>query len=441
MTRSAALRAPFLQYGFLAVPTAFAGYPLYVMAPDLYATQHGVSLTSLGMALLGIRLFDAVQDPLIGACTDRLRAHFRLLLCFAGLLLCLSIAGLFNFVPFSPLAWFTLCMVMAVSAYSILTIIMGATATLWAADEGTQTKLAGTREFFGLFGLMAAVTLPSVLGTFFANDAVYLWYVFILAVLAAFGIAAFINVLRNINLRPATPVAQYGNAYTGWLSLLRGHHRFFQVYALGMLASSVPVVLVIFYVRDFLQAGAYIGLFMLLYFLSGAVSIPLWRAIALRAGRFQAWGGAKVLAVTGFIGALFLAPGDIFPYAAVCVASGIALGADLILPPAILAQHVHTRGQLEQSGVYYSLLVFTAKACLALASVITLMGLDRFGFHPGAENTQTGLMALVVAYALIPCIIKMTSAFLLYLYFIRPQKGGNNENSRDHHPHRSSLHV
>jgi glycoside/pentoside/hexuronide:cation symporter, GPH family len=47
-----------IQYGFIAVPIAFAGFPLYVLAPDFYATRHALSLTLLGTILLAIRLFD-----------------------------------------------------------------------------------------------------------------------------------------------------------------------------------------------------------------------------------------------------------------------------------------------------------------------------------------------------------------------------------------------
>ena len=52
------------QYSALAMPVAFAGFPLYVLAPDYYATTHGVSLSLLGLLLLGLRLFDAIQYPL-----------------------------------------------------------------------------------------------------------------------------------------------------------------------------------------------------------------------------------------------------------------------------------------------------------------------------------------------------------------------------------------
>ena len=37
-----------LNYGFLAVPLAFAGFPVYVLAPDFYATKYDIKTLLLG---------------------------------------------------------------------------------------------------------------------------------------------------------------------------------------------------------------------------------------------------------------------------------------------------------------------------------------------------------------------------------------------------------
>ena len=63
-------------YGILALPLAFAGLPVYLHAPDFYATSYGLSLAALGSVLLGLRVVDAVQDPLIGTFSDAF-AHRR----------------------------------------------------------------------------------------------------------------------------------------------------------------------------------------------------------------------------------------------------------------------------------------------------------------------------------------------------------------------------
>ena len=56
-----------LSHGLLALPLTFAGLPIYLHAPDFYAADLGIPLSTIGLVLLALRMVDAVQDPLIGA--------------------------------------------------------------------------------------------------------------------------------------------------------------------------------------------------------------------------------------------------------------------------------------------------------------------------------------------------------------------------------------
>ncbi|HCV12215.1 MAG TPA: MFS transporter, partial [Candidatus Accumulibacter sp.] len=51
----------------------------------------------------------------------------------------------------------------------------------------------------------------------------------------------------------------------------------------------------------------------------------------------RAWLASMVVAVASFVWAAGLGAGDIWPFALVCLLSGAALGADLTLPAALLA--------------------------------------------------------------------------------------------------------
>lgn len=407
------------QYGFIALPVAFAGFPLYVLAPDFYATRHALSLTLLGTLLLAIRLFDAVQDPLIGWLTDRLQGRFLWLVIAAGGLLCLSIFGLFNGLVLGPVFWFSVCMLFATSAYSILIIVLGAQATLWTANKVDQTRIAGAREACGLIGLIIAVSMPPILSNLLNPTDVYLWYGVILSFLMGVGLVNFWQWRKNLS---TTVLVKQNNRLSPLLacrSLPKESLQLFGVYALSMLASSIPAVLVIFFIRDLLNAAHLTGLFLLLYFLSGTVAMPLWKKVSVRIGKVKTWRVSNMVAVVGFIGAYFLNSGDVWPYAVVCGISGLALGADLTLPPSILADHIHERGNSAFSGTHYAFLAFITKASLALASAIVLPTLDLAGFKPQTVNSEQALRVLSVSYALIPCVLKLAAAGLLYYFFIR----------------------
>ena len=59
-------------YSLFAMILSGAGLPIYIYAPKFYADNFGVSLTALGAVLFGLRLFDVIQEPVLGWVSQRL---------------------------------------------------------------------------------------------------------------------------------------------------------------------------------------------------------------------------------------------------------------------------------------------------------------------------------------------------------------------------------
>ncbi|MFD1810104.1 MFS transporter [Gemmobacter lanyuensis] len=57
--------------GLYALMLSAAGLPLYIHLPQFAAVELGINLGALGVILLAIRLFDLLQDPVIGWAIDR----------------------------------------------------------------------------------------------------------------------------------------------------------------------------------------------------------------------------------------------------------------------------------------------------------------------------------------------------------------------------------
>ena len=114
------------------------------------------------------------------------------------------------------------------------------------------------------------------------------------------------------------------------------------------------------------------------------------------------------LSMVAFAGASQLGSGDLWPFAAICIASGLALGADLALPAAIAADLGERQGQ---AGACFGVWNFVAKLNLALAAGLALPLLALLGYAPGSSD---GLGALTLAYALLPLGFKALAALLLW---------------------------
>jgi Na+/melibiose symporter-like transporter len=192
----------------------------------------------------------------------------------------------------------------------------------------------------------------------------------------------------------------------------------------------VPAVLVLFFVRDLLQLEKYTGLFLLCYFLSGAIGIAIWNYISKKVGKYKSWGLSMVLATASFIWAYFLHAGDFWPYLTICVISGVAFGAQLVLPASILADHIHDTKSEDNAALLYGVLAFLAKLALALAAAVTLPYLESQGFAAGGNNGEVALHSLSVSYSVIPCFIKLISIYLLWR--IINEKNSNTNRSSNY---------
>jgi len=125
------------------------------------------------------------------------------------------------------------------------------------------------------------------------------------------------------------------------------------------------------------------------------------------------WLLGMLAAVVSFVGAFWLGHDAAFGFATICVLSGLAFGADLALPPALLARVIDANGhQRRREGAYFGLWNFVNKLCLAVAGGLALPLLDALGYTRGASEPQA-LAALAVVYALVPCLLKLGAAGLL----------------------------
>jgi Na+/melibiose symporter-like transporter len=400
-------------YGLLGLPLAFVALPLYVVLPNHYAREFGVPLATLGTVLLGARLFDAFIDPLIGRATDRLFAHSTRAVLGVGAVAALVLAAGFALLFFPPtrtpgalVLWATLMLVLTYAAYSALSVAHQSWGAMLGGDAALRSRIVSWREGLGLVGVLAASVLPAVAG---------------LGVTAvAFTLLLGIGWLAWSRARAPTPRTDAMPANI-WLPFSRpDFRRLLGVFMLNGIASAVPATLVLFFIQDRLQAPPKLEpVFLIAYFLCAALSIPLWLKAVHHFGLARCWLAGMVLAMSVFIWATQLGAGDIAAFVIVCALSGVALGTDLALPGAMLAGVIANAGDRGQAeGAYFGWWNFATKLNLALAAGLALPLLGVFGYAPGTRDPQ-GLQALVAAYCLLPCILKLGAALALYFTIIR----------------------
>ena len=413
-----------LAYGLFGLPLALVALPIYVYVPQFYAERFNLSLTMIGSALLLARVFDAFIDPAFGLWIDRSqhrgpnRLGYPRFILLALPALVIGFIALFHppaFAAAHPFAWFLASLLLVYAGFSLATIAHQSWGAALTQARGERSRLTATREACGLVGVVIAAALPSVAGIGWLS-AVFVATLLVAAVL-----------LLTVAPRPspaalaaATPAGEAAGATLGSLAALREPFRnrrfrwLFAVFVVNGIAAAIPATLFLFFAKDGLQLGQYAGLFLVLYFSAAAISLPLWVALAKRRGEASAWLLSMLLAIAAFIWVYGLSAGAAVGFGAVCVMSGFALGADLALPPALLAAVISRAGHSgAREGSYFGAWSWATKMNLALAAGVALPLLERLGYVPGTADAG-GMEALRVAYAVLPCALKLLAAALLW---------------------------
>ena len=412
-----------LQYSLLALPLAFAGLPLYIHAPDFYIRELGIGIGLIGAILLTIRLFDAIQDPIIGYISDKNAKARAAIIATGTVLLGIGMTAVFYGPQFkiNPALWFAASMILATTGFSIVTINLNMIGGFWSYDQKQRTRISAWREAFALLGLLIASILPAALQNFYSPEQAFQILCWIFSIIMTVSIVLFLYFMRGQSNNKALTKTATKKGLSFWPILSGPDRGFFFACFLPHLAAAIPGVMVLFFIRDYLGADALSGLFLLLYFLSGALLIGLWTKLAARIGKERAWLASMILATATFIWAFFLQPGDIIAYGIICILSGTALGADLALPPSILADRISHQKTENEATQYYALLAVIPKSAIAIASGSSFLILDQLGFIAGTQNSPETLQGLIALYALIPCLIKLGAAF--YLWHLHKKEG------------------
>jgi GPH family glycoside/pentoside/hexuronide:cation symporter len=383
---------------------AGAGLPIYIYAPKYYADTFGVSLGALGALLFAMRLFDMIQDPVLGWISERLTKSKKLVITLTAIVMAVSMIGLFAVAPpIDPLWWFGITVTGLFTAFSFLSINFYAQGVSKAGkDPQGHVRLAAWRESGGLLGVCIAAVIPTVLiGVVASPFAAFAYGFAALTLIAAFFM--WPEWKGRVNQEPS----QIGE-------IIRDNtaRKLLILALVNATPLAVSSTLFLFYVESKLGAVGWEGPLLVLFFLAAAISSPIWSALARRFGAKPVLIAAMVLAVASFAYTLTLSPGDVIPFAVICVLSGATIGADLTLLPAMFAKRMAAISP--NGGQGFGLWNLVNKFTLAFAAVVLLPLLERSGFTAGATDLPAeAITMLTVLYALVPSLLKLLAIGLL----------------------------
>lgn len=403
-------------YALPALPLAALYLPLFSYLTPFYTAERGIDVAALGAAWIAIRLFDAVSDPAMGWLSDRTSTRWgRRRVWLAASVPLIVVATWFAFVPPEDAG-------LGYAAFWLFLLTLGWTMAqtpyvAWGAElersyEG-RTAVTSWREGIVLVGTVAATLL--YFGTGEGADGLRTVALFVavalpLTVLAAVWQAGEPSRAPEVRL----------TFRAGWDALKANapFRRLLGAWFLNGAANGIPVTLFLFYVEHRLAAPEATGPLLLIYFVAAIAGVPFWNRLAGRHSKHRVWAWAMLYACAIFAAALFLGEGDVWAFGVVCVLTGLALGADLSLPPSIQADVVEldeARTGAARAGLFFAIWQVATKAALALSSGLALIALGASGFDATlSRNDPTALTTLAILYAGAPILLKLAAIALMW---------------------------
>lgn len=403
-------RSSLAGYAALSLPMAMAMLPIYMISPKFYGDALGLDLAALGVVLFLTRLLDTAQDPLIGRLVDllqRKRHGWSVLMILSTMILACGFVMLFAPPQWSEsglILWLAMSLIIVYAAHSLINICYLTWGARLTDDVDSRSRVTAWREAFGLVGVVVASVLPGFWVSDMGARVGYQIFSWVFVALLMIGLIA------TLWLSPRPHIAM-GKGLEGWRHALapKGVRRVMWFYLFNAIAVAIPATLVLFYIEDVVRMPEQAGWFLGVYFLSGMLTLPLWVALSDRIGKARAWLAGTSLAVLALMCSGWVGPGDGLFYGLICLAAGAALGADVALPPAMLADAI-PKGHRQSTGLYFGIWVLIGKFALAVAAGMALPGLKFFGYQPGQPETSG---SLIVLYVFLPMVFKALATLAL----------------------------
>jgi GPH family glycoside/pentoside/hexuronide:cation symporter len=414
-----------LLYGAPSFAGAAMIIPIFIHMPKFYADVVLVPLGYLAIAIAAARSLDALSDPVMGWISDRTRS--RLGRRRPYMLLGAPFCGLAFFALLNPpqrltgidaAAWFAIFFILYFIFHTIYVLPHYALGPELTLNYHERSTLFAVRESFTILGTIVASAAPG-----FMQQA---WHLTDREVFFYLGIA-FSTILvvlywllaLTVKERPDFVARESNPLVPGVRRALR--NRPFVIllasYLIISITGAIPATMMPFfnaYVIAPRNPQLWLSLFLLGYFASGFLSLPLWVMLSRRIGKLKAWLASFFCGITGGAGMFFLHQGQTLALLLLIIWAGVGFGAGLFLSPSLQADvidydELYTGKRREaQYGAFWSML---PKFVAIPSAAIPIAILASLGYLPNAAQNPDVLMAIRVIFALGPA----TFATLSYL--------------------------
>jgi GPH family glycoside/pentoside/hexuronide:cation symporter len=422
-----------------AIATAINGFFLLNFMINVAGLRPGMA----GNIFLIVKIWDAVNDPLIGWLTDHTVSRFgrrRPWLIIAAIPFGLAFFLQWVVPPFSDAGKFWYYLFVAIFldfAFTAVNVPYAALTAELTQDYDERTRLSSVRMSFSIIGGVLAAFFHGIIVSQFPDDP-KLGYATSAAIWAfAIAIPCFITFFGTkepdfaINARPSND----GPGFFEGLHIAFKNKAFILVtliYMLSWLAIQFAQNNLQLYTKDWIKLDMTLFSFLLLAIqFSSFIWVLIWAKVSERIGKQNVYYFGAVFFVLALMGLFFLQPGQVVLTFILAAMAGIGISVGYLVPwsmvPDVVELDELETGQ-RREGVFYGFFVFLQKLGLALGLFVSGWVLELSGYinatagNPDPVQPASALLAMRVLIGPVSAVILLLSFLAVRAYPITREK-------------------
>lgn len=420
-----------------AIVTAISGFFLLNFLINVAGLEPGPA----GTLLLLVKLWDAVNDPLVGWLTDKTKSKMgrrRPWILYGAIPF-----GLFFFLhwvvpPIDESAKFWYYLVIALlldTAFTVVNVPYTALTAELSQDYDERTSLNSFRFSFSILGGVLSAFVHSLIIAAYKSDP-QTGYALSVGIWAVVSVLGFLAVFFGVKEKGRGPTEEEGGpGFFEGLRIAFANRAFILVtiiYLFSWLSIQFVQNNLLLYARDWvgIDAGQF-GFLLLGVQVSAFVWVLIWARVSERIGKKNVYYVGGTIFMVVLIGLFFVQPGQASLLFVLGVVAGAGLGVGYLVPWSMLPDVIELdelqTGQ-RREGVFYGFFVLLQKFGLSLGLFISGWVLDFSGYikavsgQPDPVQPENVLWALRVLVGPAGAAILLLSFVAVYLYPITKEK-------------------
>ena len=414
--------------GDLGISLAYFAFGFFFL---FYLTDVvGMSAALAGTVILIGKLWDGVNDPLVGVLSDRTRSRKgrkRVYLIYGAVPFGASFALLW-WIPTEATTQVTFAVATALvllfaTTYSLVGVPYQALVPVMTTDYDQRTRLVGFKAMFSAIGTIIGGGIALVVSSQNGVESA------LRGMAVGFGAFCAISLLvaaravretetgRGVPITPVPLSRYFALAFERNVSTLLG----FKI--LGAVATGVLTAVLPFFALHVVDSGTAATMSLAAYTIVAAALVPVWNRLTHRIDKRRLVMISNASAAVVLLAIGFLASSDsLIVFLGGSVLLGAAMSAYVFIPPSLVPDLVDwyefEHGERHES-VFFGLWMTVHQLGLGIAGFLLGVFLEMFGYVSGADaQSAEAVQGVRLAFALIPGFFLVLAAILLQRYSI-----------------------